>query len=170
MKLLCLLVVVVLLSTNINGYSQNVFDQSKWVDFGLGTANGSHNFKGCNVSMGFVGYGLLKKFNHQIGVNSTLTTGGNGEHFSFLYTCIGAGHNDRFSNLSSFIGPAFILKSEYNSDKQINKKEIGVGLNMNMRFVFKPVKGVGLGMEFFQTYSIIGNFYGGKVILLFSSK
>ena len=137
----------------------------KSMEFGIGETIAKGQNGGANLGASVQGTKLIPRFAHQIGFKTTFPIfGGKSDNYSFIHMNIGGGSNTRFFLVTGFVGPSLV----YNS-LSYEKGKMGLGFNMNVRFVIKPLDGIGFGFESFCNFSTVKNAYGYALIINLSN-
>jgi hypothetical protein len=92
------------------------------------------------------------------------TTNADGFLFRSVNISIGDRLEDRYYQIATFIGPAFVFGEERNNKNELENFST-VGLQVDAQFVFKPVSEIGLGLGLYSNLNFKQSFYGMNVLI-----
>jgi len=90
----------------------------------------------------------------------------NADDFLFRSVNISIGDRleDRYYQIATFIGPAYVFGEERNNKNELENFST-VGLQVDAQFVFKPVSEIGLGLGLYSNLNVKQSFYGMNVLI-----
>jgi hypothetical protein len=135
-----------------------------WSNIGIGTARKDilNGLAGANFSANY--NSVIQKSNcYQVGLNTTFFSAY--PNLTAYHVGLGKRYANRFLLLAAFFGPAYITGKAREKDRFHT-----IGISSNVHLILKPLKDLGLGIEFYTNLSFIQSTSGVRLVVHLSSK